>query len=117
MFVTIGKRLEFGNHRLEIGHTWLANSIRRTVVNTESKLLILQHAFEKLDCIAVEIRTDILNDISRKAIERLRSIQDDILRNYKIMRNDRIIDVVCYSIIESEWPAAVKELVTKNYLL
>lgn len=100
--------IDYDNHRLEIGHTWIARSYRRTVVNTESKLLMLQHAFEKLNCIAVEIRTDILNTVSRKAIERLGAKHDGILRNHKIMRNDMIRDTICYSIIKSEW-AAVKE--------
>ena len=78
--------IDYDNYHLEIGHTWIARSYRRTAVNTESKLLMLQYAFEKLNCIAVEIRTDILNKISRKAIERLGAIQDGILRNHKIMR-------------------------------
>ena len=100
--------IDYDNYHLEIGHTWIARSYRRTAVNTESKLLMLQYAFEKLNCIAVEIRTDILNKISRKAIERLGAIQDGILRNHKIMRYGRIRDTVCYSIIQSEW-SQVKE--------
>lgn len=105
--------IDYDNYRLEIGHTWIAQSYRRTVVNTESKLLMLQHAFEKLNCIAVEIRTDILNTVSRKAIERLGAKQDGILRNHKIMRNDRIRDTVCYSIIKSEWPVIKEDLLQK----
>jgi RimJ/RimL family protein N-acetyltransferase len=105
--------IDYDNYRLEIGHTWIARSFRRTVVNTESKLLMLQYAFEKLNCIAVEIRTDILNDISRKAIERLGAKQDGILRNHKIMRNERIRDTVCYSIIKSEWPTVKENLLQK----
>ena len=64
----------------------------------------IHYAFEKLNCIAVEIRTDLLNKVSRKAIERLGAQQDGVLRNHKIMRNGRIRDTVCYSIIQSEWP-------------
>ena len=93
--------IDYDNYRLEIGHTWIAQSYRRTAVNTESKLLMLQHAFEKLNCIAVEIRTDVLNTVSRKAIERLGAKQEGILRNHKIMRNGRIRDTVCYSVIQS----------------
>ena len=100
--------IDYDNHRLEIGHTWIAQSYRRTAVNTESKFLMLQHAFEKLNCIAVEIRTDVLNEVSRKAIERLGAKQDGILRNHKIMRNGRIRDTISYSIIQSEWPS-IKE--------
>jgi len=105
--------IDYDNYRLEIGHTWIAQSYRRTAVNTESKLLMLQHAFEKLNCIAVEIRTDVLNTVSRKAIERLGAKQEGILRNHKIMRNGRIRDTVCYSVIQSEWPAVKENLLHK----
>jgi N-acetyltransferase len=105
--------VDYDNHRLEIGHTWIAKSFRRTGVNAESKFLMLQHAFEKLNCIAVEIRTDVLNEVSRKAIERLGAKQDGVLRNHKIMRNGRIIDTVCYSIIQSEWPSVKENLLQK----
>jgi N-acetyltransferase len=105
--------IDYDNYHLEIGHTWIASSYRRTAVNTESKLLMLQYVFEKLKCIAVEIRTDILNKISRKAIERLGAIQDGILRNHKIMRYGRIRDTVCYSIIQSEWPQVKENLKRK----
>jgi RimJ/RimL family protein N-acetyltransferase len=105
--------IDYDNNRLEIGHTWIAQSYRRTAVNTESKLLMLQHAFENLNCIAVEIRTDVLNTVSRKAIERLGAKQDGILRNHKIMKNGRIRDTVCYSIIKSEWPSVKENLLQK----
>jgi RimJ/RimL family protein N-acetyltransferase len=68
---------------MEIGHTWIAKSFRRTTINTETKFLMLQYAFEKLDCIAIELRTDILNTVSRRAIERLGAKEDGILRNHK----------------------------------
>jgi RimJ/RimL family protein N-acetyltransferase len=74
---------------------------------------MLQHAFEKLNCIAVEIRTDVLNEVSRKAIERLGAKQDGILRNHKIMRNGRIRDTACYSVIQSEWPGVKENLLQK----
>ncbi|MEJ7642528.1 MAG: GNAT family protein [Candidatus Nitrosocosmicus sp.] len=105
--------IDYDNYRLEIGHTWIAKSYRRTAVNTESKFLMLQHAFEKLNCIAVEIRTDALNEVSRKAIQRLGAKQDGILRNHKIMKNGRIRDTVSYSIIKSEWPE-VKEKILQG---
>ena len=107
--------IDYDNYRLEIGHTWIAQSYRRTAVNTESKFLMLQHAFEKLNCIAVEIRTDVLNEVSRKAIERLGAKQDGILRNHKIMREGRIRDTVSYSIIKSEWPS-VKEKILQRII-
>ncbi len=105
--------IDYDNHRLEIGHTWIAESFRRTGINTESKFLMLQHAFERLNCIAVEIRTDVLNEVSRKAIERLGAKQDGILRNHKIMRNARIRDTVSYSIIKSEWPSVKENLLQR----
>jgi N-acetyltransferase len=105
--------IDYENHRLEIGHTWIAKSWRKTYVNTEAKFLMLQYAFEKLGCIAVEIRTDVLNTVSRQAIQRLGAKQDGILRNHKIMRDGRIRDTVCYSIIKPEWKQ-VKENLMKN---
>ena len=101
------------NRRVEIGHTWIAESFRRTIVNTEAKFLMLKYAFEKLNCIAVGIRTDALNKVSRKAIERLGAKHDGILRNHKIMKNGRIRNTVCYSIISEEWPDVQENLITK----
>jgi RimJ/RimL family protein N-acetyltransferase len=105
--------IDYENHRLEIGHTWIAKSWRKTYVNTEAKFLMLQYAFEKLACIAVEIRTDVLNIVSRQAIQRLGAKQDGILRHHKIMRDGRIRDTVCYSIIKPEWKQAKENLMKK----
>ena len=105
--------IDIHNRRLEIGHTWIAKSFRRSFVNTESKFLMLQHAFEKLNCIAVEIRTDVLNEVSREAIQRLGAKQDGILRNHKIMRDGRIRNTVCYSITKEEWADAKVILLQK----
>lgn len=105
--------IDYQNYRVEIGHTWIAKSYRQTAVNTEAKFLMLEHAFEKLHCIAVEIRTDVLNNVSRKAIERLGAKQDGILRNHKIMRGGRIRDTVCYSIIKQDWPVIKANLLEK----
>ncbi len=105
--------IDYENHRLEIGHTWIAKSWRKTYVNTEAKFLMLQYAFEKLGCIAVEIRTDVLNIISRQAIQRLGAKQDGILRHHKIMRNGRIRDTVCYSIIKPEWKQVKENLMER----
>ena len=101
------------NRRVEIGHTWIAKSFRGTAVNTESKFLMLQYAFEKLHCIKVEIRADVLNKVSRNAIERLGAKQDGILRKHEIMKNGRIGNTICYSIISEEWPDVRENLVTK----
>ena len=105
--------IDYENHRLEIGHTWIAKSWRKTYVNTEAKFLMLQYAFEKLACIAVEIRTDVLNTDSRQAIQRLGAKQDGILRHHKIMRDGRIRDTVCYSIIKPEWKQVKENLMKK----
>lgn len=105
--------IDLSNRRVEIGHTWIAESFRRTVANTEAKFLMLTYAFEKLNCIAVEIRTDSLNNVSRKAIERLGAKQDGVLRNHKIMKNGRIRNTVCYSIIREEWPDVRENLANK----
>ena len=91
--------------RVEIGSTWNARSTRRTGTNTESKLLLLTHAFEDLGCIAVEFRTHWLNHESRAAIARLGAKQDGILRNHRRMPDGTLRDTVVFSITESEWPA------------
>lgn len=98
------------NHRLEIGHTWYAESHQRTAVNTECKFLLLSHAFESLNAIAVEFRTSWHNLNSRKAIERLGAKQDGIIRNHRKLPNGGFRDTVIYSIIESEWPAVKASL-------
>lgn len=95
--------LDLDNRRLEIGYTWYAKRVQRSAINTECKLLLLQHAFEKLKCIAVEFRTDWLNHPSQRAIERLGAKRDGVLRNHKIAPNGRIRDTVVYSILNTEW--------------
>jgi RimJ/RimL family protein N-acetyltransferase len=92
------------NRRVEIGSTWYATRVQRSAVNTQCKLLLLTHAFEKLDCIAVEFRTHFFNHQSRRGIERLGAKQDGILRNHQIAPNGTLRDTVVYSIIASEWP-------------
>ncbi|HXI04982.1 MAG: GNAT family N-acetyltransferase [Bradyrhizobium sp.] len=102
------------NRRVEIGSTWYAKRVQRTALNTQCKLLLLQHAFEKLDCIAVEFRTHFFNHQSRRGIERLGAKQDGILRNHQIAPNGTLRDTVVYSIIASEWPTVKAHL---NYQL
>ena len=98
------------NRRLEIGHTWYSKSVHRTGLNTEAKLLLLKHAFEKLDCIAVEFRTHFFNHQSRRAIERLGAKQDGIMRNHQIAPNGTLRDTVVYSITQAEWPTVKAHL-------
>ena len=97
--------IDAANKRLEIGATWCRRSVQRSPLNTECKLLLLQHAFEKLDCICVEFRTHFLNAQSRRAIERLGAKLDGVLRSNMVMDNGTIRDTAVYSIIASEWPA------------
>jgi RimJ/RimL family protein N-acetyltransferase len=102
--------VDAANRRLEIGHTWYAKRVQRTAVNTECKLLLLTHAFEALDCIAVEFRTSFFNFRSREAIERLGAKQDGILRNHAILPDGTLRDTVVFSIIAPEWPAVKRHL-------
>lgn len=98
------------HRRLEIGSTWYAKSAQRTSVNTECKYLLLQHAFETLDCIAVEFRTSFFNHTSRQAIERLGAKLDGILRNHQRHSNGTLRDTCVYSVIQSEWPTVKAHL-------
>ena len=91
------------NRRVEIGSTWYAKRVQRSALNTQCKLLLLSHAFEKLDCIAVEFRTHFFNQQSRRGIERLGAKLDGILRSHQLASNGTLRDTVVYSIIASEW--------------
>ena len=102
--------VEAAHRRLEIGHTWYAQRVQRTAVNTECKLLLLAHAFETLDCIAVEFRTNFFNFPSRRAIERLGAKQDGILRSHQHYADGSLRDTVVFSIVAHEWPAVKRHL-------
>lgn len=91
------------NRKLEIGHTWLAQSTQKTAINTEAKLLLLTHAFEVMDCVRVQFTTDELNQKSRAAILRLGAVQEGIVRHERIMPDGRKRNSVRFSIIDSEW--------------
>ena len=93
------------SRRVEIGATWLGASAQGTRINPEAKLLQLAHAFDDLDCIAVEFRTHWHNRQSRRAIAALGAKQDGVLRNHKVMRDGSLRDTVVFSIIRDEWPA------------
>jgi RimJ/RimL family protein N-acetyltransferase len=96
--------VDAANRRVEIGSTWYARRVQRSALNTQCKLLLLTHAFEKLDCIAVEFRTHFFNHQSRRGIERLGAKLDGILRSHQIATNGTLRDTVVYSIIAAEWP-------------
>ena len=89
--------------RVEIGSTWNRKRVQRGPMNTECKFMLLRHAFETLECIAVEFRTHFFNHQSRGAIERLGAKLDGVLRNHMVMADGSFRDTCCYSIIASEW--------------
>lgn len=98
-------------HRsLEIGWTWLGQEWLRSGVNTETKLLLLRHAFERLGCIRVEFKTDERNLRSQKALERIGATREGVLRNHMIVQQGFYRNSVFFSVIESEWPAVKKRL-------
>lgn len=102
--------VESVSRRLEIGYTWYSESVQRTGVNTECKLLLLQYAFEARNAIAVEFRTNWYNFPSRKAIARLGAKQDGVLRNHRIDHEGNLRDTVVFSIISGEWPGVKRSL-------
>jgi len=102
--MTTYMNIDAAHQRVEIGSTWYGNSVQRTPLNTEAKRLLLGHAFENLQCIAVEFRTHRFNQQSRRAIERLGAQLDGILRNHQRAANGTLRDTVVYSITADEWP-------------
>jgi RimJ/RimL family protein N-acetyltransferase len=102
--------IDLANRRLEIGWTWVTAAHQRTAVNTEAKLLLLTHAFERLQVNRVELKTDALNLKSRAAITRLGAIEEGTLRKHLVTSTGRIRDTVYFSIIDTEWPAVKRRL-------
>ena len=96
--------IDTGNHRVEIGWTWIGKPWQRTPVNTEAKFLMLQHAFEVWHCIRVELKTDKLNARSRAAILRIGAKEEGTFRHHVITESGRLRDSVYFSIIDTEWP-------------
>ena len=108
--MTTYMNVDAANHRLEIGSTWYRRSVQRSALNTECKRMLLAHAFEALDCIAVEFRTHWFNFQSRAAIARLGAKQDGVLRSHQRLPDGSLRDTVVFSIIASEWPAVKAHL-------
>jgi N-acetyltransferase len=108
--MTTYMNIDANNRRVEIGSTWYAKRVQRTLLNTQCKLLLLAYAFEAIDCIAVEFRTHFFNHQSRRAIERLGAKQDGILRSHQIAPNGTLRDTVVYSITAAEWPTVKAHL-------
>ena len=102
--MTTYMNIDAANRRVEIGSTWYRAAVQRTALNTECKYMLLRHAFEDLDCIAVEFRTHFFNQQSRRSIERLGAKLDGILRSHSRMGDGSLRDTCVYSVIASEWP-------------
>lgn len=102
--MTTFMNIDATHRRVEIGSTWYARSVQRSALNTQCKRLLLGHAFDTLDCIAVEFRTHRLNVQSRRAIERLGAQFDGMLRAHQRMPNGTLRDTAVYSITAAEWP-------------
>ena len=98
------------HRRVEIGSTWVAVPWQRTAVNTEAKYLMLRHAFETLGCIRVELKTDVLNERSRRAILRIGAREEGILRKHAITEAGRIRDTVYFGIVDDDWPSVKARL-------
>jgi len=112
--MTTYMNIDATNRRVEIGSTWYRRSVQRGALNTEAKRMLLGHAFETLNCIAVEFRTHFFNHASRRAIERLGAKLDGILRNHQInnhpLAQGALRDTCIYSILASEWPSVKTHL-------
>jgi len=96
--------------RLAIGYTWYAPRVQRTGVNTECKLMLLQHAFEAMGCASVYFETSWFNQRSRQAIARLGARQDGVLRNHRRHADGTLRDTVVFSILDTEWPGVRSHL-------
>jgi len=105
--------IQAAHHGLEIGGTWYAPVVQRTAVNTECKYLLLKHAFETLGCIRVQLKTDLRNERSQKAIERIGAVREGVLRDNIIMPDGYVRSSVYYSILAAEWPSVKEKLEEK----
>lgn len=96
--------------RVEIGYTWYAARCQRTGVNTTCKLLLFAHAFDRLGCAVVGLRTDNFNFRSQKAIEALGAKKDGVLRHHQARKDGTVRDTVLYSVLRHEWPDVRRHL-------
>lgn len=108
--MTTFMNIDAANRHVEIGSTWYRERVQRSGLNSECKLLLLTHAFERLRCIAVEFRTHFFNQQSRAAIERLGAKLDGVLRQHQIGRNGTLRDTCAYSVLDREWPTVKAHL-------
>ena len=108
--MTTYMNIDLAGPRVEIGSTWYAASVQRTLLNTEAKLLLLAHAFDRLHCLAVEFRTHFMNRASRQAIERLGAKLDGVLRHHQRAGDGTLRDTCIYSVTAPEWPTVRSHL-------
>lgn len=101
------------NKTVELGQTWYHPSVQRTSMNTECKYMLLQYAFEELQMLRVQIKTDLRNEKAQRAIERLGAVKEGVLRNERKLPSGYVRDAVVYSIISSEWPVVKEQLLKK----
>ncbi|PEY43899.1 GNAT family N-acetyltransferase [Bacillus cereus] len=104
------------NKTVELGQTWYHPSVQRTSINTECKYMLLRYAFEELQMLRVQIKTDLRNEKAQRAIERLGAVKEGVLRNERKLPNGYVRDAVVYSIISSEWPVVKEQLLKKMHL-
>jgi RimJ/RimL family protein N-acetyltransferase len=102
--ITTYRDVDERHRTLEIGGTWLGRPWWRTAINTEAKLLLLGHAFETLRANRVALKTDIRNERSQAAIERLGAVREGVVRHQYVRRDGTLRDTVLYSVIPEEWP-------------
>ncbi|WP_459502609.1 GNAT family N-acetyltransferase [Bacillus sp. C1] len=101
------------NKTAELGQTWYHPSVQRTSINTECKFMLLQYAFEELQLLRVQIKTDLRNERAQRAIERLGVVKEGVLRNERKLPSGYVRDAVVYSIIASEWADVKEQLLQK----
>jgi RimJ/RimL family protein N-acetyltransferase len=102
--------IEPAHRRLEIGYTWLAPAWQKTAINSAAKLLMLEHAFERLGAVRVEFKTDALNAPSRRALAGIGAVEEGVLRRHMIVQAGRLRDSAYFSVIAAEWPVTRRHL-------
>ncbi|MEM8899385.1 MAG: GNAT family protein [Bacteroidota bacterium] len=91
------------NFRIEIGHTWLGKAYQGKGINHSAKFLLFQYAFEELGIVRLELKTDVLNQQSRRAMQKVGAVEEGILRSHTVMHDGRRRDTIYYSILVDEW--------------
>jgi RimJ/RimL family protein N-acetyltransferase len=98
------------HRRLEIGWTWLTPAAHGSGANTEAKLLMLEHAFEQLRAMRVELKTDARNERSRAALAGIGATFEGIFRRHQLMGSGRVRDSAWYAVVDEAWPAVRERL-------